>query len=63
MINGLDIVLMNYANETSHLGLLTDDNTIIHSTMERGKVVEDKLSSSAGKRILMCFRYKGFNNG
>lgn len=46
-------------NNVGHVGIVTDDGTVIHSSSETGRVVETPLTKSEGWDLLGVHRYIG----
>jgi hypothetical protein len=44
-------------DDVGHVGIVTDDGTVIHSSSVRGKVVEDELKAADGWDLLAVHRY------
>ena len=45
------------ANDVGHVGIVTDEGTVIHSSSAQGRVVETKLSEKDGWDLLAVHRY------
>lgn len=57
---GGDIVQMAYENEPTHLGLLTEDGTVIHAYVTARRVVEERIDEAMLNRIVAWWRLKQF---
>jgi len=57
--DGGDILSFALPGYPCHVGIYTNDGTIIHALSRRGKVVEHKLSQDWRRKIRGVYRYKG----
>lgn len=49
-------ILLFHANDNFHVGILTDNNTIIHAHWTRG-VIENRFGSWFASRLIKTYRY------
>jgi len=55
---GGDILQMAFGDAPTHLGLLTDQGTVIHAYVVARRVVEERIDRAMSDRIVACWRLK-----
>jgi cell wall-associated NlpC family hydrolase len=58
---GGDILVLRFDKDPQHLAIFTGDS-IIHSTSQTGRVVEERFDSMWRLRLVMVYRFHGVNH-
>ena len=53
------VLVFTLLNEPQHIGIMTDNNTVIHAYQPFGKVVEHRIDAKWQRRITACFSFPG----
>lgn len=54
-----DVLVFTLLNEPQHIGILTENNTVIHAYQPFNKVAEHRLDAKWARRITAIFRFPG----